>query len=188
MEISVAQQTWMFLASVALGAVLGICYDVFRILRIALKHPTIAVLIEDILFFAVCAVATFCFLLAAGDGQLRAFILIGELIGAILYYCTIGVLVIGISKRMIAAIKWVLHSIWKILIQPIYNLISKIISFIYKKMEKTANGIKGKMKNSNLHLQTKGHLLYNLKSSIMQKKRKNVCSRPKKRSVKNEKG
>lgn len=172
MGISVTQQTWMFVASIALGAALGVCYDVFRILRIAVKHPTVAVLAEDILFFAICAAATFCFLLAAGDGQLRAFILIGELIGGILYYCTIGVLVIGVSKRIIAAIKWVFYTIWRIIIRPIIQFFRKIVRFIRKKMGKTANGIKRKVKNSNLHLQNKGRLLYNLKSSIMQKKRK----------------
>lgn len=166
----------MFLASVALGAALGVCYDVFRILRIAFKHRTAVVLVEDVLFFTICAVVTFCFLLASGDGQLRAFILIGELIGAILYYCTIGVLVIGISKRVIAAIRWVLHKIWRIFFEPIVRLIQKIAHFFRKKVGNTANHIKRKVKNSNLHLKCKGHLLYTLKSSIMQRKGKTVRS------------
>ena len=50
MGITIAGQTWLFLLSIALGAGLGVCYDLFRILRIALPHPTLAVLAEDLLF------------------------------------------------------------------------------------------------------------------------------------------
>ena len=78
MEITVAGQTWLFLLSVALGAALGVCYDVFRILRIAFRHPSLAVLLEDILFSLAAAGATFAFLLTTGNGQLRAFFLIGS--------------------------------------------------------------------------------------------------------------
>ena len=80
MEITVAGQTWLFLLSVALGAALGVCYDVFRILRIAFRHPSLAVLLEDILFSLAAAGATFAFLLTTGNGQLRAFFLIGEMV------------------------------------------------------------------------------------------------------------
>ncbi|MBE6905618.1 MAG: hypothetical protein E7476_05065 [Ruminococcaceae bacterium] len=172
MEISVAEQTWMFLASVALGAALGVCYDVFRILRIAIPHRTVAVVAEDILFFALCAAATFCFLLAAGDGQLRAFIIIGEAVGGILYYCTIGVLIIGIARWIIAAIKWVFHMIWKIFIRPVWSMAKKIAGFFSKKLGNTANCIKSKVKNSNSHLKNHSQILYNLKSNIMRTKKK----------------
>lgn len=166
MEISVAEQTWMFLASVALGAALGVCYDVFRILRIAIPHRSAAVIAEDILFFALCAAATFCFLLAAGDGQLRAFVLIGEAIGGILYYCTVGVLVIGMAKWIIGAIKWVFSTIWKVFIRPVCNLIKKIARFFRKALGNTANCIKSRVKISNSHLKNHSRILYNLKSSI----------------------
>lgn len=184
MEISVAEQTWMFLASVALGAALGACYDVFRILRIAFPHRSAAVVAEDILFFALCAAATFCFLLAAGDGQLRAFVLIGEAIGGILYYCTIGVLVIGMAKWIIAAIKWVLNTIWRIFIRPVWNVIKKIAGFFRKKVGNTANCIKSRVKTSNSHLKNHSQILYNLKSSIRRTNKTGDGSSRTKRSVK----
>ena len=78
MEITVAGQTWIFLMSVALGAALGVLYDVFRIVRIAVRTPPAVVLVEDLAFSIVCTTATFLFLIGADKGQLRMFLLIGE--------------------------------------------------------------------------------------------------------------
>ncbi len=51
MEIYVSQQVWLFVFSCLVGMLLGMLYDVFRILRIAFPSPEGVVLAEDILFF-----------------------------------------------------------------------------------------------------------------------------------------
>ena len=48
MEITIAGQTWTFLGGILLGAVLGICYDLFRVARIIISHPPALVAVEDI--------------------------------------------------------------------------------------------------------------------------------------------
>lgn len=105
MEITVAGQTWIFLMSVALGAALGVLYDVFRIVRIAVRTPPAVVLVEDLAFSIVCTTATFLFLIGADKGQLRMFLLIGEASGFALYYCTVGTLIIGAARGIIAVVK-----------------------------------------------------------------------------------
>lgn len=166
MEITVAGQTWLFLLSAALGAALGVCYDVFRILRIAFRHPATAVLVEDILFSLTAAGATFAFLLTTGNGQLRAFFLIGELVGFSLYYCTLGALLIGAAKGIIAGLRWFFGLIYRVFVAPILRLVKKIRGFLAKIMKQSAKCIKNKAKNSRIPLKKHRHLLYNLKKRL----------------------
>lgn len=118
MEIVVAQQVWLFLYSCLLGAGLGLLYDLFRISRIAFPSPVAVVLVEDILYFGLCAVATFLFIMAQNYGQIRWFILAGELIGWVVYYLTVGVVVIGASRAIIRVIAWMLRLLYRLFIAP----------------------------------------------------------------------
>lgn len=169
MEITVTEQTWMFVMSIALGAALGVCYDVFRILRIALRHPTGVVLAEDILFSVVCAAASFLYMLSADRGQLRVFVLVGEVVGFAIYYCTIGTLVIGLSKRIIAAFQWLLCQLWRIFIAPIIKIMRHIYGFFHQMQKKSTVYLKTAVKNSNIHLKRSGHVLYNLRKRLQKK-------------------
>ena len=65
-------------------------YDLFRILRIAVYNPAPLVMAEDILFGGVCAVVTFLVRIAENHGEIRYFILLGELLGALLCYYTLS--------------------------------------------------------------------------------------------------
>lgn len=100
MEITVAGQTWLFLLSVALGAALGVCYDVFRdsAHRLPAIPPWPSCWRIHPFFACRQAGATLRFPAHNGHGQLRAFFLIGELVGFSLYHCTLGALLIGAAK------------------------------------------------------------------------------------------
>ncbi len=163
MGITIAGQTWLFLRSIVLGAGLGVCYDLFRILRIALPHPAPAVLAEDLLFSMICAGATFCYMLAADSGQIRLFVLIGEGIGFLLYYCTIGTLVIRVSRGIIRAVRWVLHILWRIFIAPVVRLLEKTGILGRKVLDKCSIILKKQVKNLNIPLKKRHKILYNLK-------------------------
>lgn len=102
---SVLEQTVIFLYAVALGAILCAVYDVFRIIRIAFGGKITAVFIEDIIFSIIALLMTFIFVVAFNNGELRFFVLLGELIGFTVYYFTIGKLTMGISKAIISLIK-----------------------------------------------------------------------------------
>lgn len=166
MEITVAGQTWIFLMSAALGAALGVFYDVFRIVRIAVRTPPAVVLIEDLVFSIVCTAATFLFLIGADKGQLRIFLLIGEAVGFALYYCTVGALMIGAARGIIAVIKKVYMFFWKLLVAPILRLLKKIRLFLGKIMKRLAICIKHPAENSNLPLKKNSRILYNLRNRL----------------------
>ena len=122
MEYVIENQTMTFLMSVVLGAALSAFYDVFRILRIAFRTPKWVVVIQDIIYFIICAVITFMFLLNNNYGMVRAFVIIGEILGWIIYYLTLGNLVIRLSKVIINFIKFALKLLFNIFIQPFYKI------------------------------------------------------------------
>lgn len=103
--LSITEQALAFLYSLLLGALLCAIYDVFRMLRISFGGKAIAVFIEDIIFSIVALVLTFVFVIAFNNGELRFFILIGELFGFTAYYFTVGKLTMFFSKSVIKVIK-----------------------------------------------------------------------------------
>jgi spore cortex biosynthesis protein YabQ len=100
MEITLTGQSGLLITAALLGFVLGAVYDIFRVLRVVALRGHIAAFLLDIIYWLICASATFIFILLQNDGKLRALLLIAEVLGASLYYFTIGAIVI---KRVEAA-------------------------------------------------------------------------------------
>lgn len=159
--------------SIALGAVLGVCYDVFRVLRVAVRHSAAAAAVEDIIFALVCAAATLLYLIHADCGEIRIFVLAGELVGFVLYYVTVGALVIGAARGIISAVEHICGWIWRTFFAPVARLLGKIRELYWKKTRRIAICLKKRRKICNMHLKTHIDLRYNLKKCVyllMQKK------------------
>lgn len=187
MDISASNQSIIFLQACLLGGIIGALYDVFRVLRLAFKTNKYIILIQDLIFFILAAILTFVFLLINGDGQIRIFVIIGEILGFIIYFFTIGVIVVKSSRFIINVIKTILMFLYKILIKPFV----KIFIFIFSKFRAFFNkfSIKSKkiLKNRNLHLKKKYNMLYNLINSTSkdEKEQANAKKKFKKKKQKN---
>ena len=83
----VSEQLALFLRSIALGAVLGLVYDLLGVLRGLGGRLWGGVL--DILFCLTAACSVFLFVMA-GDGELRIFVALGVAGGAVLFWCLLG--------------------------------------------------------------------------------------------------
>ena len=66
--LTIADQTRLFLLALGLGFLLGIVYDLFRVVRMAFTMRRVGVFIQDVLFFLTCAAATFLFLSCRQSG------------------------------------------------------------------------------------------------------------------------
>lgn len=161
MGIYLAEQAAVFLQSLLVGAALGILYDVFRVSRVAFPTAYGVVFAEDVLFFLICAIVTFFFGLSAIDGSLRVFLIIGELLGAVLYYFTLGRLVMGVSKKIIAAIKAVLSFIFRRILRPVWLLIYNIIALILRPFIFLSRILKKLLQNLKFRLKIRRKVLYN---------------------------
>ena len=108
---SSGQQFFLFIFSCFLGLPLGVFYDLFRVLRITFPHKKTVVVLEDILFFIVYGIFIMCFTVIFARSEFRFFYCLGNLIGFILYYVTIGKFIIKVLKWIILHIKGVIKKI-----------------------------------------------------------------------------
>ena len=115
----VSEQLALFLQSIVLGAVLGLIYDLLSALRSLGGRLWGGVL--DALFCLAAACAVFLFVMA-GDGELRIFIALGIVGGAILFRFLLGGL---------------LRPIWRFWLELILLPAALVIKFLKKCRQKT---------------------------------------------------
>lgn len=181
MGVSITQQVNLFLGAGLVGIALGAVYDVFRILRLAVKPFMVVVLIEDLLFFFLFTAATFFYMLLYNNGHVRLFVIIGELIGFTLYYFTVGMLVMGISKAIIRFIKWLLRWLYKIFIWPFVRLFQLIAGLMVKMLGGLKKIVKKPLVKTKIGLKRQRQILYNLlKTPKVKKDKKQKESKRKK--------
>lgn len=161
MGIYLADQVFVFVSSLLVGAALGLLYDIFRITRIAFPTAPAVVFIEDVLFFLICALVTFFYGLTVIDGMLRVFLILGELLGGIIYFCTIGQLVMRVSKTIIKAVEAVIRFIFRWIMRPIWLLIYHIITFLLRPFMFLRRIMKKKLQKIKFCLKVRRKVLYN---------------------------
>ena len=157
--------------SCIVGALLGLLYDAFRISRVAFFAPKPLLFAEDFLFFAVAAVATFLFQLQATDGMLRWFLFIGELLGAVLYFSVVSPLVMGISKKIIEAVKAVGRFVYRWFLRPVWNLAYQISVLLMQPFLFLGRIAKKVLQNAKFRLKVYHEVLYNQLKGKMSPKR-----------------
>lgn len=123
----IAEQVYIFLYAILAGALAAFLYDILRIKRRAIKTGVIIISLEDILYWLVAAVLLFLIVYNSNSGEMRGFIFIGNIIGAVLYESLLSKIVITSSVMIINLIKRLLLFIWKIISFP-FILAYKIIS------------------------------------------------------------
>lgn len=90
MGFELSDQTVYFLFSLVYGAVLSALYDIVRIIRFAGANKPIHIILSDVVYFVVCAFATFLYALPFNYGSVRYFVLFGEAVGFVVYRFTVG--------------------------------------------------------------------------------------------------
>lgn len=132
--ISLSSQTLLFFTACLIGGGLGFSYDLFRSTRIAFKTHKIVVFIEDILFFKIVTIVSFIFLMMKNDGSIRGFLLIGEVLGGIIYFFTLSGVVIALLNWIMRVVKCTLSPIGYLFVE-IYKFFSRCtIKLLAKKI------------------------------------------------------
>ena len=151
----------LFLKSILLGGSFGLLYDALRITRIALPTARWVIFIEDVLFFLMSAVAAFFFLMRTIDGQVRFFIFIGILLGAVLYFWGLSVLIIGAGEVIVGAIRAILRVIYRWLLLPIWRIFYSFALILMRPVRFLGTNIKKIMQKCRFNLKVKRKVLYN---------------------------
>jgi len=89
-----------FLVAIAVGVLIGLIYDVFRIIRVIYKGGRIKLFFEDVLFCVMASLVFAVFLFNSTMGVLRMFAAFGVLIGFFAYRFSVGRFTVPIAKRL----------------------------------------------------------------------------------------
>ena len=164
-RVEIAQQTSVFLGACLLGALLGVAFDLVRTIRLMLPRKGPLIMAEDILYWCLAALTTALYLINTNDGQIRAFILVGEGLGAVVYGCTLSKAV----RRVCEGLVWLVH---RLVVRPL----GKILEFAAKVVGKLANLVLQILIKPYLFfrncLKRAAHLLYNYQKARFLTKRK----------------
>lgn len=167
-----SQQLHLFLLSCLFGIPLGILFDIFRVFRSIIPHGKIAVALEDLLFFGIYGIFLMCFTVTEARSEFRFFYSLGNLLGFVLYYITVGSAIIKIIRKIMFIIKKILCRIFSPFIRKSASVRRKIRDFFIAELK----NVKFNKKNIKKPLIDNGDLLYNKNKTAETKKskRKNV--------------
>lgn len=135
---------------------MALVYDIFRILRKAVKTGGLVTYIQDLLYWLIVAVIMFLTIYYSNDGEIRAFLFIGAFIGVLLYSLLLSGIVINSSLFIIKIMTYVIKGVILILSYPV-RLILRIFSAPARKLagaaKKAAVKVRGseKVKLSRFH-------------------------------------
>lgn len=121
--MSLAEQTYAFLMTILAGGVVGFLFDLYRVLRSALRPKQFATAVADLLFWIAVTPTVFALLLAGNWGELRLYVAVGLAIGLFLYFQVFSAAVIWVSmgalKRLSQALSWTLINLGRLLASPV---------------------------------------------------------------------
>ncbi len=140
--IDVSYQAVTFALSLVLGAVLCVMYDLMRVLHKTLVKGFFEVLVCDILYFGLAAVVTFCFLVIRCEGSVRAFVLVGQILGFIAVRFTLSRFVLSVGVWIFT----VISKIFKKFGLVVLSILRKLKNFLKKTLFYAKKGLQPKCK------------------------------------------
>lgn len=118
MEITLKDQLNNFVFSIVFGLVLGIVLDLFKIVIIIFKENSNKTFLRDVLYFSFIGVLSFLFIMIINMGEIRFYILAGELLGWSIYHFTLSKMVVNKASKVIKFLKNITKKILSLLPKP----------------------------------------------------------------------
>ena len=147
-EITV-NQAYLFMIFILNGILIGLIFDIFRILRRSFDTPNIITYIEDTIFWTISALTVLYSLFVFNNGQIRGYIFIGLFLGIAMYMLFLSKTVVKISVKIIVFIKNIVYKIIKLITYPLLfilkivkSLLIRPTKFVYNSYNSMKNGIK----------------------------------------------
>ena len=147
-------QTSLFLIFTIDGVLIGIIFDIFRILRKTIKTSDFVTYIEDFLFWIITSSILFYSIFTYNNGELRFFMFLAVILGFVLYLCTISSYLIKINVKIINVIKRIFLNLFEIIYKPLiktFKILKKIIFkpilFVIINIRKNMKNIKNRLKD-----------------------------------------
>ena len=100
----IINQAILFLIFVLNGMLIGLFFDIFRIIRKTFKTIDIITYIEDILFWIITGFSIIYFVFNFSDGEIRGYMFIGIVLGITIYILTCSKVITIISTYILKKI------------------------------------------------------------------------------------
>lgn len=129
-------QAYLFLVFSMTGVVIGILFDIFRILRRTIKTSNIITYIEDILFWIITGILILYNIWYFNNGEIRIYMFLAIIMGVLIYMSTLSNIIIKIFSKILQTIIKVLELPFKTTIaifQKIFTTIEPIFTNFTKK-------------------------------------------------------
>ncbi len=170
--ISLSTQTKGFLFSVGFGVIIGVLYDLLRIVRLCLTGKSFFVAVFDIVFAVSAAVLSFLFFLTVTDGEIRLYILFGEMLGFLIYYFSFGIIAVRFCEKTAEKIKKFFKKLFMFVFSPFIKFFKRIEEKINAFRKYLLEMSKKPIKNAKILLQKDFIMLYNLTDKMFKCRKK----------------
>lgn len=137
----ISNQLYVFLIYSFSGVIIGLFFDVFRILRKSFKTPDFVTYIEDIIFWILTGLFLIYIIFKFNNGEIRSYIFIGLGIGILLYLLIFSKYFIKINVIIIKYLKAIFRTIFQIITYPFKVILKIFDKLILKNVVKIKNVI-----------------------------------------------
>ena len=131
----IENQGYLFLVYTIDGILIGILFDIFRILRKSFKTKDLITHIEDICFWILTGLLLLYTIFTFSDGEIRIYMFLAIFVGCILYMLLISKYFISINVQIVFYLKKIIGKIFAIVFWPI-RLLLKPIHFVTINLKK----------------------------------------------------
>lgn len=148
-EVTV-NQAYLFVIFILNGILIGLIFDIFRILRKSFATPNFVTYIEDAIFWTISAISVLYTLFVFNNGEIRGYIFIGLFLGIVIYMLFFSRIIIKVSVKVILFFKNIIYTILKVISYPFWSLfkfINKILIKPTKYVKSSFVNTKNKLKS-----------------------------------------
>jgi len=117
-----SQQFLAFGLTIALGILMGVFFDFYRVLNRLLHPPRLVIQVGDLLFWLVLTGVVFTILFLGNWGEVRAYVFLGLALGLVIYFKWFSRLFIRLFNRVLRLVGRVLRFVGQIVGWPIRRL------------------------------------------------------------------
>lgn len=133
-------QLYIFLIYCLSGVIIGIIFDVFRILRKTFKTPDFVTYLQDIAFWILTGLFLIFIIFKFNNGEMRSYIFIGLGFGIVIYMLLFSKFFIKVNVLILKYVKLIIAKILIIITYP-FKILMKIFDFIILKPIKKLNKV-----------------------------------------------
>lgn len=135
----ISNQLYVFLIYCFCGVIIGIFFDIFRILRKSFRTPDFVTYIEDIIFWILTGLFLVYIIFEFNNGEIRSYIFIGLGIGVLLYLLILSKFFIKINVTIIKYLKSFFKIVIQIITYPFKIILNIFDKLILKNIKKIKN-------------------------------------------------